>query len=44
VVVAEGVVLAQRRDGEAIQLRFCDVFVMQGGKIRELTSYLMEVK
>lgn len=23
---------------------FCDVFVMQGAKIRHLTSYLMEVK
>jgi ketosteroid isomerase-like protein len=23
---------------------FCDVFAMRGGKIRELTSYLMEVK
>jgi hypothetical protein len=27
-----------------LKLRFCDVFVMQAGKIRQLISYLMEVK
>ena len=44
VVVAEGSVRAQKRDGGALSLRFCDVFVMQAGKIKRLTSYLMEVK
>ena len=44
VVVAEGSVRAQKRDGGALNLRFCDVFVMHAGKIRRLTSYLMEFK
>lgn len=44
VVVAEGTVRARKKGGEPLQLRFCDVFEMRGGKIRKLTSYLMEVR
>jgi uncharacterized protein len=44
VVVAEGSVTAARRDGGILNAVFCDVFVMQGAKVRHLTSYLMEVK
>jgi uncharacterized protein len=44
VVVVEGTVQTQRRDGVFLNLAFCDVFEMAGGKIRRLTSYLMEVK
>jgi uncharacterized protein len=44
IVVAEGSVRTQRREGDVLNLRFCDVFVMQAGKIRHLTSYLMELK
>ena len=44
IVVAEGSVLAQKKDGQTLKLRFCDVFVMQTGKIKQLISYLMEVK
>lgn len=44
VVVAEGRVRCTRRDGPTIDLVFCDVFEMREGKIRKLTSYLMEVK
>ena len=44
VVVAEGSVRTQHRDGPVVHLAFCDVFEMQGGKIRRLTSYLMELK
>ncbi len=44
VVVAEGSVRARKKNGEALTLKFCDVFVMEGGKIRHLTSYLSEVK
>ena len=44
IVVAEGSVRAQKRDGGALSLRFCDVFVLQAGKIKRLTSYLMEIK
>ena len=42
VVVAEGSVRTQRTDGTFLNLAFCDVFEMQGGKIRRLISYLME--
>jgi uncharacterized protein len=41
VVVAEGSVRAPRTDGTIVDLVFCDVFEMRGGKIRSLTSYLM---
>jgi uncharacterized protein len=44
VVIAEGSVRTQERDGEVLSLRFCDVFVMQGGKIKRVTSYLSEIK
>jgi ketosteroid isomerase-like protein len=44
VVVAEGSVRTQRRDGTLLSLRFCDVFVMQAGRIEQLISYLMEMK
>ncbi len=44
IVVAEGSVIASRADGGALNLVFCDVFEMSGGRIRKLTSYLMEIK
>jgi uncharacterized protein len=44
VVVAEGTVRAQRKDGGILNAVFCDVFEMKGGKIKNLTSYLMEIK
>lgn len=44
VVVAEGSVRTQRKDGTFLNLAMCDVFEMQGGKIRRLISYLMETK
>lgn len=44
VVIAEGTVLAKKKDAEFINLVFCDVFVMKNGLIKQLTSYLMEVK
>jgi ketosteroid isomerase-like protein len=44
VVVAEGTVRANRTDGTAVNLVFCDVFEMRHGKIRRLVSYLMQVK
>jgi hypothetical protein len=43
-VVAEGAVQARKRGGGMVHLVFCDVFVMQEGKIKQLTSYLMEDK
>jgi len=44
VVVVEGLVLAKREDRTSLPLAFCDVFEMENGKIRHLTSYLMETK
>lgn len=44
VVVAEGSVRTQKVNGGVLNLRFCDVFVMQDAKIRQLISYVMEVK
>lgn len=43
VVVAEGTVRSAKRDGGVLKAVFCDVFVMQNGRIKHLTSYLMEV-
>jgi ketosteroid isomerase-like protein len=44
VVVTEGTVRTQRVSGEVLTLRFCDVFVMRDGKVRQLISYVMEIK
>jgi uncharacterized protein len=44
IVVAEGSVRTQRKEGDVLNLRFCDVFVMHAGKIKRLISYLSEVK
>jgi ketosteroid isomerase-like protein len=41
VVVAEGAVQAKKKDGGQLNAVFCDVFVMEKGKIKKLTSYLM---
>lgn len=44
IVVAEGAVRANRADGGILNAVFCDVFVMHRAKIKQLTSYLAEVK
>jgi ketosteroid isomerase-like protein len=44
VVMAEGRVRARKTDGTILQLIYCDVFDMKGGKIQRLVSYLMEEK
>jgi uncharacterized protein len=44
VVVAEGSVRTERKAGGFLSGVFCDVFVMQGGKIKRLTTYFVEVK
>jgi len=41
VVVAEGSVRAQRKAGGFLSAVFCDVFVMERGKIRRLITYLV---
>jgi ketosteroid isomerase-like protein len=44
VVVAEGSVRTQRKAGGFLSAVFCDVFVMQRGKIRRLITYFVEAK
>ena len=41
VVAAEGSVQAGRKEGGRLDAVFCDVFEMEQGKIKRLTSYLM---
>ena len=41
IVVAEGSVKSTMRDGGKLDALFCDVFHMRDGKIKHLTSYLM---
>lgn len=41
IVIAEGTVDCQMKAGDVLHLAFCDVFHMQNGKIKQLTSYLM---
>ena len=43
VVVAEGTVLTQKKDGAYMNIVFCDVFEMRDGLISRLVSYLMVV-
>lgn len=44
VVVAEGAVRVRKAAGGYLDLVFSDVFLMRGGKIRKLISYLVEIK
>lgn len=41
IVIAEGTVQAKKKDGTLLNLVFCDVFEMENGLIKKLTSYLM---
>jgi ketosteroid isomerase-like protein len=43
VVIAEGAVQGRMKNGNSLDAVFCDVFEMEGGKIRRLTSYLMSL-
>ena len=42
VVVAEGSVQSKKKDGGLLDAVFCDVFEMEDGKIKKLTTYLMD--
>ena len=41
IVVAEGAVQSKIRDGGMLDAVFCDVFEMENGKIKKLTTYQM---
>jgi ketosteroid isomerase-like protein len=43
IVVAEGKVEGQFKNGDIMKAVFCDVFHFEGGKIKKLTSYVMQV-
>jgi ketosteroid isomerase-like protein len=43
VVISEGNVKSQLKDGTPFYAVFCDVFEMRGGKIKKLITYLMVV-
>ena len=41
IVVAEGAVTANMKEGKTLEAVFCDVFHFRTGKISKLTTYLM---
>ncbi|QGK75205.1 nuclear transport factor 2 family protein [Flavobacterium sp. SLB02] len=41
IVIAEGAVQGNMKNGNILDAVFCDVFEMETGKIKKLTSYLM---
>lgn len=41
IVIAEGAVQGNMKNGSILDAVFCDVFEMEKGKIKKLTSYLM---
>lgn len=43
IVVAEGSVTCAFKNGGMLDAVFCDIFEMQEGKIKKLTSYLMQL-
>lgn len=43
VVVAEGSVQGEMINGNKLDAVFCDVFLLENGKIKKLTSYLMSL-
>ena len=42
IVVVEGAVQSKRKDGGDLSAVFCDVFHFENGKIKCLTSYMMD--
>jgi ketosteroid isomerase-like protein len=41
IVIAEGTVKSKFKNGDLLNAVFCDVFHMENGKIKQLTTYLM---
>ncbi|MGH8728608.1 MAG: nuclear transport factor 2 family protein [Burkholderiales bacterium] len=44
VVIAEGAVRCEKRDGSFLNAVFCDAFTMQNAKIKRLITYQAELK
>lgn len=41
-VAAEGYIQSNRKEGGVFNAVFCDIFLMEKGKIKQLTTYLIE--
>jgi uncharacterized protein len=39
VVVAEGIARVHRKDGGIVTVRFCDIFELESGKVKRLSSF-----
>ena len=44
IVIAEGAVQVEKKDGSFLNAVFCDVFAMENSKIKRLTTYFVELK
>ena len=44
VVVAEGTMQSPTKDGGVMNAMFCDIYVLEDSKIKNMTSYLAEIK
>ena len=44
VVVAEGTVRVPKKEGGFLMFRFCDIFELENGKVKRLTSFAAEIK
>ncbi len=43
-VVAEGFAHVAKKDGDPMTLKFCDIFVFEGGKVKRLDSFTAVTK
>jgi ketosteroid isomerase-like protein len=44
VVVAEGIARVHKKDGHILSVRFCDIFELETGKIKRLSSFAALLK
>lgn len=44
VVIVEGAVRVKKKDGGFLNAVFCDAFALKNAKIKQLTSYFVELK
>jgi ketosteroid isomerase-like protein len=44
VVVAEGTVRVDKKDGKSFRVQFCDIFELENGKVKRLNSFAALIK
>lgn len=44
VVVAEGIVHVPKQEGGVMTFRFCDIFELENGKVKRLSSFAAQIK